>query len=86
MMHSSAQSRHWPTKTEDIEYLHGLSSRDFVPPPGEFLGSNSACPRRWKAEQCAFADRDPSGVDYGYLWAAGVHSNVCLEGTGSACW
>jgi transposase-like protein len=34
---------------------------------------------QWKAEQCAFADRDLVGVDYVYLWADGVHVNIRLE-------
>ncbi|GII59056.1 hypothetical protein Pth03_74450 [Planotetraspora thailandica] len=34
---------------------------------------------QWKAEQRAFADRDPSNVYYVYLWGDGVHVNVRLE-------
>ncbi|MCP2353307.1 hypothetical protein HD597_000327 [Nonomuraea thailandensis] len=55
--------------------LHGLSSGDFVPALGRFLGSASGLSasviarltEQWKAEQRAFAARDLSGVDYVYL-------------------
>jgi hypothetical protein len=53
-------------------YLHGLSSGDFVPALGQFLGSSAALSasviskltETWKAEQRAFSRRDLSGVDY----------------------
>src|SRR3954447_22896534 len=79
---SSAILPPWARKTPQIEqvlpllYLHGLSSGDFVPALGQFLGSakglsSSTITRlteTWKAEQRAFAERDLSGVDYVYLW------------------
>ena len=68
-------------------YLHGLSSGDFVPALGQFLGSTAGLSapvitkltETWKAEQRAFAARDLSGVDYVYLWADGIHVNIRLE-------
>jgi transposase-like protein len=68
-------------------YLHGLSSGDFVPALGQFLGSSAGLSaalvtrltETWRAEQRAFAERDLSGVDYVYLWADGIHVNIRLE-------
>ena len=68
-------------------YLHGLSSGDFVPALGQFLGSAAGLSapvitkltETWKAEQRAFAARDLSSVDYVYLWADGIHVNIRLE-------
>ena len=83
----------WARKTPQIEqvlpllYLHGLSSGDFVPALGQFLGSAKGLSaatitkltETWKAEARAFAERDLSSVDYVYLWADGIHVNVRLE-------
>ncbi|MEV0701923.1 IS256 family transposase [Saccharopolyspora sp. NPDC050389] len=83
----------WARKTPKITevlpllYLHGLSSGDFVPALGQFLGSAKGLSgpvitkltEQWKAEQRTFADRDLSGVDYVYLWADGIHVNIRLE-------
>src|SRR6266436_5411875 len=68
-------------------YLHGLSSGDFVPALGQFLGSPAGLSaavitrltETWQAEQRAFAQRDLSGADYVYLWADGIHVNIRLE-------
>jgi hypothetical protein len=57
-------------------YLHGLSSGDFVPALGQFLGSTvglsapviTKLTETWKTEQRSFTVRDLSGVDYVYLW------------------
>jgi transposase-like protein len=90
---SSAILPPWARKTPRIAevlpllYLHGLSSGDFVPALGQFLGSSTGLSssvitkltEQWKAEQRAFAARDLSGVDYVYLWADGVHVNIRLE-------
>lgn len=65
----------------------GLTSGNFVPALGQFLGSTAGLSapvitrltEQWKAEQRAFADRGLSTVDYVYLWAGGVHVNVRLE-------
>src|SRR5712671_1226659 len=83
----------WARKTPKVTevlpllYLHGLSSGDFVPALGQFLGSaaglSAAVITRltgtWQAEQRAFAQRDLSQVDYVYLWADGIHVNIRLE-------
>jgi transposase-like protein len=67
--------------------LHGLSSSDFGPALGQFVGNSAGLSTpvitkltgTWKAEQRAFAERDLSGVDYIYLWADGIHVNVRLQ-------
>jgi transposase-like protein len=83
----------WCRKTPKITevlpllYLHGLSSGDFVPALGQFLGSSAGLSpavitrltQQWQAGQRAFAGRDLSGVDYVYLWADGIHVNIRLE-------
>lgn len=83
----------WCRKTRKINevlpllYLHGLSSGDFGPALGEFLGSSAGLSssmitkltETWRAEQRTFAERDLSGMDYVYLWADGVHVNIRLE-------
>jgi transposase-like protein len=83
----------WARKTPKITevlpllYLHGLSSGDFVPALGQFLGSSAGLSaavitrltETWKAEQRAFAARDLSGADYVYLWADGIHVSIRLE-------
>jgi putative transposase len=90
----------WCRKTPKITevlpllYLHGLSTGDFVPALGQFLGSSAGLSapvitkltETWKAEQRAFADRDLSDVDYVYLWIDGIHVNIRLESTSCACW
>ncbi|WP_346105688.1 IS256 family transposase [Nonomuraea maheshkhaliensis] len=90
---SSAILPAWARKTPSINevlpllYLHGLSSGDFVPALGQFLGSTAGLSaavitkltEQWKAEQRAFAGRDLSGVDYVYLWVDGIHVNIRLE-------
>jgi transposase-like protein len=90
---SSAIVPPWCRKTPKITevlpllYLHGLSSGDFVPALGQFLGSSAGLSaavitkltESWKAEQRAFAARDLSAADYVYLWADGIHVNIRLE-------
>jgi transposase-like protein len=90
---SSAILPPWARKTPQIEqvlpllYLHGLSSGDFVPALGQFLGSTKGLSaatitkmtETWQAEQQAFAARGLSNVDYVYVWADGIHVNVRLE-------
>jgi transposase-like protein len=90
---SSAILPPWCRKTPKITevlpllYLHGLSSGDFVPALGQFLGSTAGLSapvitklaETWRSEQRAFAARDLSGVDYVYLWADGIHVNIRLE-------
>ncbi|WP_436838833.1 IS256 family transposase [Nonomuraea cavernae] len=84
-----AWARKTPQVTEVLPllYLHGLSSGDFVPALGRFLGSTAGLSasvitrltETWKGEQRAFGERDLSGVDYVYLWADGIHVNIRLE-------
>src|SRR5690349_4679620 len=90
---SSAILPPWCRKTPKITevlpllYLHGLSSGDFVPALGQFLGSSAGLSapvitkltEQWQLEQRAFAERDLSNVDYVYLWADGIHVNIRLE-------
>src|SRR3954463_6111480 len=90
---SSAILPPWCRKTPKITevlpllYLHGLSSGDFVPALGQFLGSTAGLSapvitkltETWKGEQRSFAARDLSSVDYVYLWADGIHVNIRLE-------
>src|SRR5260221_2403221 len=90
---SSAILPPWARKTPKVAevlpllYLHGLSSGDFVPALGQFLGSSAGLSaavitrltETWQAEQRAFAARDLSGVDYVSLWADGIHVNIGLE-------
>src|SRR4249920_4022457 len=83
----------WCRKTPKINevlpllYLHGLSTSDFGPALGQFLGSSAGLSssvitrmtQTWQAEQHAFCQRDLSEVDYVYLWADGIHVNIRLE-------
>jgi transposase-like protein len=90
---SSAILPPWARKTPKITevlrlpYLHGLSTGDFVPGLGQFLGSSAGLSaalitrltEQWQAEQRAFAARDLAGADYVYLWADGIHVYIRLE-------
>src|SRR5690242_8466439 len=90
---SSAILPPWCRKTPKITevlpllYLYGLSSGDFVPALGQFLGSPAGLSasvitrltETWKSEQRAFSQRDLSSVDYVYVWADGIHVNIRLE-------
>jgi transposase-like protein len=75
------------TEVLPLLYLHGLSSRDFVPALEEFFGfgaglSASAITRlteAWQEEYRRFAGRDLSGADYVYVWADGIHFGVRLD-------
>ena len=91
---SSAILPPWVRKTPQISevlpllYLHGLSSGDFVPALGQFLGSHAGLSSstvtrltgEWQAEAGAFMARDLSGVDYVYLWVDGIHLGIRLDG------
>src|SRR3954470_1770145 len=90
---SSAILPPWARRTPKITevlpllYLHGLSSGDFVPALGQFLGSTAGLSASmvtkltttWQAEQRAFASRDLSELDFVYCWADGIHVTVRLE-------
>jgi transposase-like protein len=75
------------TEVLPLLYLHGLSTSDFGPALGQFLGSEAGLSapvitrltETWKVEQRAFAARDLSEVDYVYVWADGIHVNIRLE-------
>src|SRR3954453_11243911 len=75
------------TEVLPLLYLPGLSSGDFVPALGQFLGSTAGLSgpvitkltEAWKSEQRAFSERDLSSVDYVYLWVDGIHVNIRLE-------
>lgn len=83
----------WARKTPKITevlpllYLHGLSSGDFVPALGQFLGSAKGLSssvvtkltEQWQAEQRKFAACDLFDVDFAYRWADGIHVNIRLE-------
>ena len=95
---SSAILPPWARKTPQVSevlpllYLHGLSSGDFVPALGQFLGSHAGLSastvtrltEAWSAEAAAFMTRDLSGVDYVYLWVDGIHLGIRL-GEGKLC-
>src|SRR5947209_7158714 len=98
MRFSSAILPPWARKTPQISevlpllYLHGLSSGDFVPALGQFLGSSAGLSsstvtkltETWTAEAAVFMTRDLSGADYVYLWVDGIHLGIRL-GEGKLC-
>lgn len=67
-------------------YLHGLSTKDFVPALAEFFGTSAGLSAAaitrlttsWSAEWETFMGRDLSAVDYVFVWVDGVHFNVRL--------
>jgi putative transposase len=75
------------TEVLPLLYLHGLSSKDFVPALEEFFGSSAGLSASvvtrltadWQEEQRRFAERDLRGVDYVYVWVDGIHFNVRLD-------
>ena len=68
-------------------YLHGLSSRDFVPALEQFLGSAAGLSAKtvtrlteqWHDEASTFARRSLAESDDVYLWVDGIHLTVRLE-------
>jgi putative transposase len=80
------------TEVLPLLYLHGLSSKDFVPALEEFLGSGaglsaSAITRLtecWQEEYRRWCERDLSHADYVYCWADGIHFGVRLD-AGRVC-
>ena len=74
-------------------YLHGLSTKDFVPALAEFFGTSAGLSAAainrltasWSAEREAFMARDLSSVDYVYVWVDGVHFNVRLGDDDRLC-
>lgn len=75
------------TEVLPLLYLHGLSSKDFVPALESFLGTGSGLSAavvtrltvQWQDEARAFSQRDLSKVDYVYVWADGIHVNIRLD-------
>jgi transposase-like protein len=75
------------TEVLPLLYLHGLSSGDFVPALGQFLGSSAGLSpavitkltATWQTEARAFAARDLGELDFVYCWADGIHVTVRLE-------
>lgn len=67
-------------------YLHGLSTKDFVPALAEFFGTSAGLSAAaitrlttsWSVEREAFMARDLSEVDYVYCWVDGIHFSVRL--------
>ncbi len=74
-------------------YLHGLSTKDFVPALAEFFGTSSGLSAAaitrlttsWAAEREEFMCRDLSEVDYVYVWVDGVHFTVRLGDDDRLC-
>ncbi len=74
-------------------YLHGLSTKDFVPALAEFFGTSAGLSAAaitrltasWSAEVDAFMGRDLSDVDYVYCWVDGVHFSVRLGDDDRLC-
>jgi transposase-like protein len=68
-------------------YLHGLSSSDFAPALGQFLGSGAGLSAatitrlttQWQDEANAFNKRSLKDTDYVYVWVDGIHLKVRLE-------
>ncbi len=75
------------TEVLPLLYLHGLSSKDFVPALEEFFGSGAGLSApvitrlttAWQEECRRFAERDLSGADYVYCWVDGIHFGVRLD-------
>ena len=75
------------TEVLPLLYLHGLSSKDFVPALEGFLGTDAGLSAatitrltvQWQDEARTFGQRDLSSVDYVYVWADGIHVNIRLD-------
>jgi transposase-like protein len=67
-------------------YLHGLSSKDFVPALAQFFGADAGLSASvitrlttsWTAEREAFMTRSLGDRDYVYVWADGIHFEIRL--------
>src|SRR6185369_16326399 len=72
------------TEVLPLLYLHGLSSKDFVPALEGFLGTDAGLSAatvtrltvQWQDDARAFNARDLSDVDFVYMWADGIHVNI----------
>jgi transposase-like protein len=75
------------TEVLPLLYLHGLSSKDFVPALEGFLGTDAGLSAatitrltaQWQDDARAFNERDLSNVDFVYMWADGIHVNIRLD-------
>jgi transposase-like protein len=75
------------TEVLPLLYLHGLSSKDFVPALEGFLGTDAGLSAatitrltvQWQDDARAFNARDLSDVDFVYMWADGIHVNIRLD-------
>jgi putative transposase len=75
------------TEVLPLLYLHGLSSKDFVPALEEFFGSGAGLSApvitrlttAWQEECRRFAECDLSGADYVCIWVDGIHFGVRLD-------
>jgi putative transposase len=74
------------TEVLPILYLRGLSSGDFAPALAGFFGSDAGLSastvmrltEAWRAEHERWSTRPLRDIDYVYLWADGVYTNVRL--------
>jgi putative transposase len=74
------------TEVLPLLYLHGLSTKDFVPALVEHFGTAaglsasviSRLTASWEDEVSAFMKRDLSKSYYVYCWVDGVHFNIRL--------
>ena len=97
---SSAILPPWCRKTSKITevlpllYLHGLSSGDFVPALGQFLGSSAGLSasvitkltETWKTEQRSFAPGTCRGWTTSTCGPTGSTSTSVSRSTSCACW
>jgi putative transposase len=75
------------TEVLPLLYLHGLSSKDFIPALEGFLGTDAGLSAatitrltvQWQDDARTFSQRDLSDVDYVYMWADGIHVNIRLD-------
>jgi transposase-like protein len=75
------------TEVLPLLYLHGLSSKDFVPALEGFFGTDAGLSAatitrltvQWQDDARVFNQRSMSNVDYVYVWADGIHVNIRLD-------
>jgi transposase-like protein len=75
------------TEVLPLLYLHGLSSKDFIPALEGFLGTDAGLSAatvtrltvQWQDDARTFNARDLSNVDFVYMWADGIHVNIRLD-------
>jgi putative transposase len=75
------------TEVLPLLYLHGLTSKDFMPALEQFPGSGAGLPASaitrltgaWQQEHRRWCDRDLPGAAYVSCWAGGLHFGVRLN-------